>query len=65
LRIVCGWNASSRIPSESKFSRAFKEFTAITLPERVHTALITKAYEGEIVGHVSIDSNPIAVRESS
>src|ERR1700722_15942186 len=26
LRVICGWEPNSKIPSESKFSRAFKEF---------------------------------------
>jgi hypothetical protein len=63
LRNICGWDSASEIPSESKFSRAFKEFAESTLPEKVHQALIKDYYQDELVGHVSKDSTPIEVRE--
>lgn len=63
LKIICGWDPNQKIPSESKFSRAFKEFSAITLPDRAHQALIKEFYEGELLGHVITDSTPLEVRE--
>src|SRR5271165_2713340 len=39
LRRLCGWEHVKQIPSESTFSRAFAEFAASALPERVHEAL--------------------------
>jgi hypothetical protein len=63
LRTICGWDYHSTIPSESKFSRAFAEFAERRLPERVHQALISDAYNGKIVGHVVKDSTPIVGRE--
>ncbi len=65
LRIICGWEANHKIPSESKFSRAFKEFSQITLPDRVHQALVKEFYKGEIIGHVITDSTPLEAREKS
>jgi DDE family transposase/transposase-like protein DUF772 len=65
LRIICGWDGWSKIPSESKFSRVFKEFALYSLPEKVHQALIKEVYKGEIVGHVVKDSTPIEVREKA
>jgi hypothetical protein len=65
LRIVCGWDAWSKIPSESKFSRAFKEFADHSLPEKVHQALIKDVYKDQIVGHVVKDSAPLKVREKA
>lgn len=65
LRVICGWDSDERIPSESKFSRAFKEFSMINLPDRAHQALIKEFYQGEIVGHVITDSTPLEVREKS
>jgi hypothetical protein len=62
LRIICGWD-SSKIPSESKFSRAFQEFAATSLPEKVHQSLIKNVYTNQIIGHVVKDSTPIEVRE--
>ncbi len=63
LRRICGWEKRSDIPSESVFSRVFAEFSESELPGRIHAALITKVYEGEIVGHLSRDSTEIEARE--
>lgn len=63
LRLICGWDSISKVPSESKFSRAFKEFAKVSLPDRVHKALIQGIYKDQIVGHVIKDSMPIEVRE--
>lgn len=63
LRIICGWDPNQMIPSESKFSRAFKEFSITALPDRAHQALIKELYKEEIIGHVITDSTNIEVRE--
>lgn len=63
LKVICGWDVFSRIPSESKFSRVFNEFSRIKLPEIVHQALIKGLYKDQIIGHVVKDSAPIEVRE--
>lgn len=63
LRRICGWERLNDIPDESVFSRAFAEFSASQLPERVHTAFIKKSYANEIVGHNSRDSTAIEARE--
>lgn len=63
LRIICGWDACQGIPSESKFSRAFQEFSNSSLPDQVHQALIKEVYKDEIVFNVVKDSAPIEVRE--
>jgi len=63
LRRICGWERNNDVPDEWTFSRAFAEFSASQLPERVHEAFIKKSYEGEIVGHNSRDSTAIEARE--
>ena len=63
LKIICGWEANSKIPSESKFSRAFKEFAESELPDTVHQALIQEFYKDKIIGHIGIDSTPLVGRE--
>jgi hypothetical protein len=65
LRIICGWDLFETIPSESKFSRVFKEFAKSSLPEKVHQALIKDVYKDKIIGHVVIDSTPVEVREKA
>lgn len=63
LKAICGWDQFAKIPSESVFSRAFADFANTGLPEVVHKALITKAYEGLTVSHVTRDSTSINARE--
>ena len=63
LRRICGWERINDVPDESVFSRAFYEFSASQLPERVHAAFIEKNYANEIVGHNSRDSTAIEARE--
>jgi hypothetical protein len=63
LRRICGWEHINDVPDQSVFSRAFAEFSASQLPERVHAAFIEKSYANEIVGHNSRDSTAIEARE--
>ena len=49
LRRICGWERVNDIPDESLFSRAFAEFSAAQLPERVHAAFIKDSYADELV----------------
>jgi len=63
LRRLCGWERRDEVPGEWTFSRAFAEFAANRLPERVHEALICKSYAAELVGHISRDSTAIAARQ--
>jgi hypothetical protein len=63
LRRICGWERRNDVPDEWTFSRAFAEFSASRLPERVHEALIIQSYAGELVGHNSRDATAIEARE--
>jgi len=63
LRRLCGWEASSDIPSASTFSRAFARFAHDQLPQQIHEALIKALCGSKLVGHVSRDSTAIEVRE--
>ena len=45
LRRICGWESIRQIPSESKFSRVFDEFSVFKLPEQTHEALIKDLYK--------------------
>lgn len=63
LKIICGWDSTSEIPSESKFSRVFSEFAANYLPDRVHQSLIREVYKDQIIGHVVCDSTTLIGRE--
>lgn len=64
LRRLCGWQRAGEVPSEATFSRAFAEFAATALPERLHQALIEHTHADRLVGHISRDSTAIAARET-
>lgn len=63
LRRLCGWDFASDVPSEATFSRAFAEFSASGVLDRIHDALIKNAYKEKLVGHISHDSTSIENRE--
>ena len=63
LRRICGWERRSDVPGEWTFSRAFAEFAAQNLPERVHEHLVRDGLYGHILGHVARDATEIDARE--
>lgn len=65
LRSLCGWQHAQDVPQEWTFSRAFQEFSRSELPQRVHAALIARAYENRLVGHISRDATAIEAREKA
>jgi hypothetical protein len=66
LRRLCGWEVRSEIPSESTFSRAFKEFSEASLLQEIHGVIIQENIgEEKLVGHISRDSTAIKGREKS
>jgi len=62
-RRICGWNRRGEIPSEATFSRAFAEFAASDLPQRLHEAVIGRWESDRLVGHISRDATAIKARE--
>ncbi len=65
LRRLCGWSRLGAIPGEATFSRAFAEFSASRLAERMHEALVVDAPGETLVGHVSPDATAIEGREAA
>jgi len=63
LRHICGWETCREVPSEPTFSRAFAEFAATGLPERMHEALVKRALGDRVVGCVARDATEIEARE--
>jgi hypothetical protein len=60
---ICGWDHPGEVPSEATFSRAFGEFAASGLGDRVHGALVERHVKPLLVGHVARDSTEIEARE--
>jgi hypothetical protein len=65
LRSLCGWQSAKDVPRKWTFSRAFGEFSRSELPQRVHAALIERAYQDRLVGHISRDATAIEAREKA
>jgi len=63
LRRLCGFEQLRHVPSAATFSRAFAEFAATGLGDRVHEALVSKHIGKQVVMHVSRDSTAVVARE--
>jgi hypothetical protein len=63
LRRICGWENPRQVPSEATFSRAFAEFAASELPDRMHEAVVKRTLADRIVGCVARDATEIDARE--
>lgn len=63
LRRLCGFEYQRDIASSSTFSRAFAEFAASGLGDRVHEALVKEHVGSKVVLHVSRDATEVAARE--
>lgn len=63
LRRICGWERRKRVPSLATFSRAFAEFAAAGLPDRVHGVLVARYGEDTLFWEVCRDSSAIEARE--
>ena len=64
LRRLCGFDLRFALPSEATFSRAFAEFAASELIQRVHARMIEDTLGKQLIGHISRDSTAIEARES-
>jgi hypothetical protein len=62
LRTFCGWPSVRALPHESKFSRAFGEFAATQLPQKLHEAVIAATQGERLIGHIARDSTAIPAR---
>ncbi|WP_373034009.1 transposase [Sulfurovum sp.] len=65
LRLLCGWRHCNKIPSESKFSRVFKEFSQQRIASKAHNVFIENYLSETLFFYSSIDSTAIELREKS
>ena len=63
LRVLCGWRYKTDIPSESKFSRVFVEFTNSKLAERTHEKFIKEYLSDKQFMYNASDATKIPLRE--
>jgi len=63
LRIICGWRYKQDIPSESKFSRVFKELSNMQIAQKTHKQFIKEYLSQEIFFYNAIDSTKIELKQ--
>jgi len=63
LRILCGWRYKNSIPSESKFSRVFKELSDMKIAKKTHKQFIKEYLSEKTFFYNASDSTKIPLRE--
>ncbi len=63
LRKLCGFERRQDVPSAATFSRAFAEFAASALADRLHAAGVAAHVKDTVVQHISRDSTAVEARE--
>ena len=65
LRILCGWRYSNEIPSESKFSRAFKDFSELNIAQKTHEQFVKEYLSQMTFFYNATDATKIPLREKA
>jgi len=63
LRMLCGWRYHTNLPSESKFSRVFDEFSKQRIANKAQDMFIEKYLKEVLFLYGSTDSTAIELRE--
>jgi hypothetical protein len=63
LRVICGWRYVSNIPSESKFSRVFTEFSEQKLAQKTQERFVSEYLSNRIFFYSASDSTQIDLKE--
>jgi len=63
LRILCGWRYKTDIPSESKFSRVFKELSDLKIAEKTHEKFVKEYLSDKIFFYNATDATKVPLRE--
>ena len=63
LRILCGWRYRNDIPSESKFSRVFKELSDLKIAEKTHEQFVQAYLTEKIFFYNATDATKIPLRQ--
>ena len=62
LRVLCGWRYKTDIPSESKFSRVFKELSELEIAQKTHEKFIQEYLSEKIFFYNATDATKIPLR---
>lgn len=63
LRILCGWRYGSDIPSESKFSRVFKELSDTEIAQKTHEKFVKEYLSEKTFFYNATDATKIPLRQ--
>ena len=63
LRILCGWRYKTDIPSESKFSRVFKELSDLKIAEKTHEKFVKVYLRDKLFFYNATDATKIPLRQ--
>ncbi|WP_130233626.1 transposase [Malaciobacter pacificus] len=63
LRILCGWRYKNDIPSESKFSRVFKELSELKIAQKTHEQFVKEYLRDTLFFYNASDATKIPLRE--
>ena len=61
--IVCGWRYKNDIPSESKFSRVFKELSEMQIAQKLMSKFVKEYLSDKTFFYNVIDSTKIPLRQ--
>ena len=65
LRVLCGWRYSNEIPSESKFSRVFQEFSELNIAQKTHEQFVKEYLSQMTFFYNATDATKIPLREKA
>lgn len=65
LRVLCGWRYKNDIPSESKFSRVFKELSEMRIAQKTHEQFVKEYLSQTTFFYNATDSTKISLREKA
>jgi len=65
LRILCGWRYKTDIPSESKFSRVFKELSDLNIATQTHEKFVQAYLSDKIFFYNATDATKIPLRQKA
>lgn len=63
LRVLCGWRYKNDIPSESKFSRVFKELSDSQIAAKTHEQFVKEYLSDTVFLYNASDATEIPLRE--
>lgn len=65
LRVLCGWRYANDIPSESKFSRVFKELSDLNIAQKTHEKFVKEYLSQKAFFYNATDATKIPLREKA